>query len=230
VRWRGENFELVVEKLRFYGSWRMSQGDDGELFYVVDLFVALPKHDLFVRSIRYEEDPSEDLRSLNADLCIAVNAWLYDRTGKRRTETIADLELRAKRPQMVMTTLKQLDSMILELRTARDEALRRGQRRTAQLRGSRPGDPQLAVVIDLSGRKSGKPLPLDPAAEEVRRIITEAIEERATVVDAEKQRTIDDLAGKLKRTKSKSEARRLRAHLRRLGHRGALHTTCEAPI
>jgi hypothetical protein len=224
VEWRGENFELVAEKLRFYGSWRMTQDDGDVLVYAVDLFVALPERDLFVRSIRYESDPSVDLRSLNADLCVAVNGWLYDRTGRRRTEAIADLELRAKRPVAHATTLQRIDAMILELKTARDEALRRGQRRTARLRGSWPSDPALAVVIDLGGKKSAKPIPLGPADEEVRRIVTEAVEERATAVDAEKRREIDELAGRLRRTRSKSEARRLRAALRRLGHRGALHT------
>jgi hypothetical protein len=210
-----------IEGVNFEGHWRRTQDmRSGVEVFAVDLYAHRNGRVFAVQSIPYRgDDPLGDILSLNADICAAINQWLYCRCAGN-VETLDDLERRAAHPLVHISRVESIDRAIIRLREVRDTALRAGGRRCVTIEGDRSGDPPLVIELDLSSQAiamGGKvPPPMFGGALDG---VTKGSAPTATKEQASEENVLA-LVDKLEQTKDKSQARKLRAILRKMGHRG----------
>jgi len=230
VKWDGVNFKVKADEGEFYGWWRKIRvKDSDESGYGVDIMVRYENHIYNVESIRYLiEDPRDDLESLNADICAAINKWFHYKC-KGTFDTIKDLQQRAEKPMIRVSQLSTIDQMIIDLKAYRDTALRCGGRRTMALEGDNPDtEPSMRIEIDLSAQAAtmkgsrvppvGEGLLFDNVAKDIskggknRKAMSTKVEGNSD--------NIKGILKRLEKTTDKAERRKLRGILRKMGHTG----------
>jgi hypothetical protein len=232
VQWddRVINFRLKNEIGLFYGWVRRVSTKS----FAVDLHCQYNQKEYNCETIFYTEDPRDDLDSLNADLCAAVNKWFYYRC-RGDYETIDTLEQRSAKPTIYINTIETIDKLLIGLRDYRDTAIKSGGRYTYMFTGDNPNDPSMRIVLDLSTQAKA----LDGR---VPSLFTGVLLDQVTdpnISFTKKgkrqgrgptppsnvfQGNINELIEKLKTTKDKAQQRKLRAILRRMGHKGGART------
>jgi len=226
------NFRFKAEGGEFYGWWRKMTIEGGGSAYGVDLHVKYKDKTYSVDTLHYtEEDPRTDLQSLNADLCAAANKWFYHKC-EGSFDTVEELGQKAAKPTIRIGRLETLDKIILKLKEYRDTALRSGGYRVMTFTGDDPEkDPSMRIEMDLTSQALGLKGKIPSLAEGV--VLDRVADDRSkgtkgrgkpaeVVAD---QKNVDLLVQKLKSSKDKAERRKIRATLRRLGHKGGARSS-----
>lgn len=232
VKWNGRNFIVKLHAepdAKFNGHWRKTRFSDGTECYAIDIYADYHKRHYCVNTITYSDDPWQNPESRDADICAAINRFLYDRLSGD-LDTLDELQRKADRPMLHIKNLKTIDTIILKLREFRDTAIRSGGTRTMALHGDRESDPIVAVEIDvtsaamvLEGRVPSltegaiyDPEPVEGKGKKRRK--------REPLTIQGDPANIEALLKQLSSATDKSAARKLRAQLRKLGHRGGRRT------
>ncbi len=215
------NFKFKADGAVFYGWWRRVPSSE-EKRYGVDLMVVYQDHTYNVETLCYfEEDPRNNLRSLNADICAAANKWFYQKC-KGTFQTIEDLRQQAAKPTIKITRLATLDALILKMKEYRDTAIRCGGRRVMTFSGDHSEtEPSMRIELDLTTQALGfdgkVPSLLEGAALDE---VTSRGKNRKTIEKSPDSINVDALLKKLANSKDKAEQRKLRSILRKMGHKG----------
>ena len=228
----GVNFRFEAEGGKFYGWWRKTKVKEGGVMYAIDLHVEYKGHKVMVKTIGYTEDPRKDLKSLNADLCAAANLWFY-RQCDSTFETIEEVMERANKPTVTIRKMETIDKILIQLKEYRDTAIRCGGRRVFMFTGDDPdNDPSGEMRIDLDltpqsialeGRVPSlhQGVMLDNVADDKSK--KKRGRGKALKVEGSSE-NIQALLKKLDKTTDKTEARKLRGQLRKMGHTGGART------
>jgi len=236
VKWNPEKVNFKVESqetgIHFYGWWRKSKvTSTQELVYCIDIYAVREGKDFTVKSITYyETDPREQLKSLNADIIAVLNRWFHENL-RDDVYTIDHLLAQAKHPSLKITRLSTIDNLILRLREYRDTAIRAGGQRIVELRGDTEAPPVMinmdlsAAAYALKGRPpaidSGMGLVVDTAGENGNRRKDMPRPTRAVhIPDAGNVSAIVKQLQDAKASGDEAMARKLRATLRKMGHKG----------
>jgi len=238
IKWDNKltNFQFKAEGGKFYGWWRKTGIKGGGIGYGIDLHVEYKDKGCFIETLGYlNKDPRKDIKSLNADICAAVNKWFYYQC-EGSLETLIQLQQKVDKPVLTVTKLNSLDKMIVDLKDCRDISLRSGGARVVILEGDDPGnDPSDGVRIKINlttqaAALEGKipPLLFESAALDGVTVSKSkrgaGKTKRTEAIAATNQKTIDELLKKLGSSKDKREQRKIRGTLRRMGHRGGVRT------
>lgn len=152
VNWDKENinFKVQANGTKFYGWYRKTRiRGTQEICHAIDIYTGTEQH-LGVNMIPYDQDPRRDIKSLNADICAAINKWFYSNPMGGKITTITELQQRANQPVIHINRLSSLDLMITRLKEYRDVSMRSGGFRAIQLTSDREGDPTVSIHIDLT--------------------------------------------------------------------------------
>jgi hypothetical protein len=216
------------EGARFYGWFRKTRVADGEIVFAFDVFAKYKSDDVAVDCISYTTDPRNNVASLNADICAAINKWLYGKINGNY-KTIDTLTSQAKQPTIRIHRIGTIDKIIMKLKECRDVAIRCGGHRLVQIHGDKDGEVPLNVIIDVTSQAlalKGKVPSLELGSMMDRVIETGNNDKKSTTSKATFNRNIPEesnvqlLVERLKSTENKSEARKIRAVLRKMGHKG----------
>lgn len=227
------NFAFKAEGGKFYGWWRQTRIEGGGMAYAIDLHVEYKDQKYSVETIGYlGKDPRDDIDSLNADICAAANKWFYSQCNGR-FDTIHELKQKADKPTITIRRLETIDRIILRLKEYRDMAIRSGGFRIMTFTGdNEKTDPSggMRIQMDLTSQAMGLKgkVPslyngtiLDSVAEDS----SKKAKGRGRPLELEPdQKNIDELLKQLQQEKDKSKQRKIRATLRRMGHRGGART------
>lgn len=228
IKWDDDqvNFKFTVEGIEFYGWYRKSKNNqEREVCWAVDLYARHGGHDYAIRSIPYYmADPRKNPRSLNADLCAAANDWLFQRC-RGKIESLDDLRRRADQPQIKINKLETLDKIIMQLKEFRAAAMYSGGRRHIRIEGDEEDATRLGIQLDVTSQaivNKGKAPRLNEGGTLDRTKIKktqEAVREKSEAYVPDKANVLE-LVDRLEKCKDKSESRKIRAALRKMGHRG----------
>lgn len=226
------NFKFEAEGGKFYGWWRKTTIKGGGVAYAIDLQVEYEKRHYSVETIGYMKgDPRKDLVSLNADICASANKWFYHQCDGT-FDTIQQLQQKADKPTLVITKLNTFDKIILDLKGCRDTSLRSGGHRVVTLTGDDPdNDPSggVRIKVDLSSQAAALEGKVPPLLYESSALDSVTVSkskrgkgkaERQEAIAATNQKNIEELLEALGKSRDKSEQRRIRSQLRRMGHSG----------
>ena len=226
IKWKGTNFTLDVEEGHFYGCWRKTtywnrSNHVRRAGYAIDMWCSYKGHDYSVESIPYlDVDPREDERSLNSDICAAVNKFLYRRLSGDLPQ-VEDLRKRAARPLIHISHLETLDRLILRMQEVREVALRSGGQRLIAMEGDLEDEPVLGISLDLTQQA----LILEGKVPSL--LMGAVYDDPGHSRPIKKKPAIENVMALVERLEAKppkAEARKLRAILRRMGHRGGART------
>ena len=222
IKWDNTNFGVDIDDSRFFGCWRKTVygNEHKQEGYAIDIWAKYKGHDYSVESIPYLEfDPLNNLKSLNSDICAAISKFMY--LVDNDLDTVESLRKKAARPRVHISRIETMDRLILRLQEIRDVAIRSGGQRICTVNGDRDGDPVMGIIIDVTAQArllEGKvPSLLQGAIYD--QPAGKGGEGRAITHGASKE-SINALIERLRVCKSKPEARKIRAILRRMGHRG----------
>jgi len=235
IEWDKEtiNFKFKAEEGKFYGWWRKVRvGAEGKIAYGIDILVEYKSHRYNVKTLLYfNNDPRGDLQSLDADICAAANKWFYSKC-QGTFDTIEDLQQRAAKPTIMIRQLETLDRIILRLKEYRDTSIKCGGLRIMTFTGDTPEkDPSMRIEIDLTtqalGYKGRAPslfagAVLDRVAKDSSKKSQGRSEPIKAVPDS---KNVQTLVQKLQSSKDKVERRKIRATLRRMGHKGGARSS-----
>jgi hypothetical protein len=210
--------------IRFYGWWRKTKVvNTDELRYNIDIFAKHAEHEYSVESISYETNPLKNIKSLEADICAAMNKFLYQ-TINGTAQSLETLEAKARFPVIKIKRMATIDRIILELKACRDTAIRAGGLRLVEIHGDNAESPTIRVFVDLTMQAMGFKGKI-PSLEHGAMFDTAKKGERhghkLTLQPSSKN--VEDLVKQLKAAKdagNKGLARKIRATLRSMGHRG----------
>lgn len=228
------NFRFQAGEGSYYGWWRKGPMRNS---FAIDLHVKYKDKTYAVESLHYlKEDPREDMQSLEADICTAVNKWFYHKC-QSNFDTIEELEQKASKPTIIINKLETIDSIILRLKEYRDTAIRSGGLRVMMFTGDFPDkDPsgEMRIQMDLTkqaqGLKGKTPSLYDGA------LLDSVAEDSSKKGKRPKRKTevksdpsnVKELLKKLGASQDKVEKRKIRGLLRKLGHRGGSRTEVKA--
>jgi hypothetical protein len=106
-----------------------------------------------------EHDPRKDMHSLNSDICAAIRKWFFFDV-KGDAETVRQLVRRANRPEVMAPSLEWFDRLIMKLHETRDTALRAGGERTIIIETGNATDATFAIRMNFTSvaiATDGKP-------------------------------------------------------------------------
>jgi len=218
------NFKLKNEIGLFYGWLRRICGKS----HAIDLHTQFKGKSYNCETIFYVDDPRDDLDSLNADICAAVNKWFYYKC-RGDYETIHTLELKSTKPAITITSMETIDKILIGLKEYRDTALSSGGLYTYMFTGDKENDPSMRIILDLS--KQARALQGRVPSLYTGSLLDVASDTQTLPRKKDRQKrmaengnvfkgNIDALITKLQETKDKSQQRKLRAILRKMGHSG----------
>lgn len=226
------NFKAATtEGIDFYGWWRKMEvrGSD-QVAYAIDMFarriIDKVEREFTIDSLTYVDvDPRKSIKSLNADICAAMNQWFH-RNLHDNANNLDQLYKQAKHPTLYLTRIGSMDALILRLKEFRETAIRCGGSRLFEMTGDKPG-PTIHVVVNVTDQaimlegkvpriKGGHGSIIDHAAETKGKDPGRAKTATSTPMEG----NVKSLVERLKSTKDRGEARKLRAVLRKMGHSG----------
>lgn len=233
IKWDKEKINFYFDTddgLHFYGWWRYAKIlHTDTMFNAVDVYVKREHDDpnqymdVCVDSLTYPEDPRENLQSLNADICAASNRWFYQNfNGEVRA--IDQLIKQARYPTIHINQLGTLDRLIMRLKEFRHVAITSGGTRLCELAGDKK-NPPLLVSINVTEQamalKGKAPTILQSTLMDsaLRTKRGGDIRANAVSITADPE-NVKALLNQLKQTRDKGVARKIRAMLRAMGHRG----------
>jgi hypothetical protein len=227
VRWDDitVNFRVKNENALFYGWWRKISNTS----FAIDVNCKYLGKEYNCDVLYYDRNPRKNIDSLNADICAAVNKWLYCKC-KGHIETIKSLEMKATKPTVHFETIESIDRLLIELKDYRDTAIKTGGLYTYIFTGDKAGDPTMG--IELRFCRQAKALQgnvpslytgamLDHSAD-MADGTGKSARRRKDKGDVSKPMStnIDSILERLKTTTDQAQRRKLRAVLRKMGHRG----------
>lgn len=233
IKWDDKrvSFTLLAGKFKFYGCWRKvlfnQEGDDEGTAYSIDVWVEADKALHAVESMHYiDTDPRDSTKSLNADICACVNKWLYW-TQEGKIKTMEELAKAIEKPTMHFHRSGALDNMIIQLQQFRSTCLRSGGFRALILESDSPNDPKITVKANFTKEAhalDGKVPPL-LGAEVTLNQATKRKDRQNQETALPPTDNVQSLLGALEKAKvdgDKSQQRKLRGMLRKVGYRGGL--------
>lgn len=218
------NFSTKIRGIRFNGWWRKR----GVNSYAIDIYATLENgKNVSVEGLGYLEDPKDNVKSLNSDICAAINKWFHLNEVAGVT-TMQELTNKAKNPVLVIRRLETIDRMILGMKEFRDTAIRCGGTRFFNIKGDGIDldEPNMGLSINITpqamaldgkipslydgavydgisgkrGARGGSKIVLQPKTENVQALV--------------------EMLDRAKKSGDQTESRKIRASLRRMGHRG----------
>jgi len=230
IKWDNHtvNFKFKTAEAEYHGWWRkIGVKDSDKIGYGIDIFVIYEGKRYNVETIPYiNEDPRKDLPSLNADIGAAANKWFYYKC-KGTFETIKDLEQRAAKPTITIHRLETLDRILIKLKEYRDTALRSGGFRVMTFTGDdSEKDPSMRIEMDLTTQAAALqgrvPALIDGVIlDRVGKDSSKRTKGRGQQLTVSADpKNVKVLIEKLAASKDKAECRKIRAALRKMGHKG----------
>lgn len=226
------NFRFSVTsngmKVDFHGWWRKSEvtGRDGrkEPCYCIDIYCKWGDKSCALKSIPYfVTDPRTDVASLNADITAAANEFVW-KTLNGKVSIISKIAEMAARPVVHIKNMRTLDGLIQKLMEHRASSIGVGGPRHCDIQSDEEGGPRVVFAIDLTLQH----VALDGR---VPSIVEGAVYDTAGKGKISGQKlelkmdegNLNNLIAQLKKAKEsgdESGARKIRAVLRKLGHKG----------
>jgi len=219
------NFKLKNEIGLFYGWIRKICKES----HAVDLYTQFKGHSYSCETMFYTTDPRDDLDSLNADICAAVNKWFYYKC-RGDYDTITSLELKSSKPVININTVETIDNILIGLKSYRDNAIGSGGLYTYLFTGDKEGDPSMRIVLDLSKQAKGLQGRIPSLYTGSQLDVSSDIQALPRKKDRQGrvaakgnvfQGNVNEILAQLQKTTDKGQQRKLRAILRKMGHRGA---------
>lgn len=233
-------------KAHFYGHWRRTVFEKKLTGFAIDLWCRYNGYPYSVESVLYIEDPRERPASMDSDICAMANKFLHQRLDGSAS-TLRDLQKRADQPILNLKTIDELDELIKKLREFRALGIRTAGTRVCSLAVTEPSKtndqltervPVIGVRLNFttSAALMGAPAKKDPAGE-----LEPSFDDAAAKTSRKGRRakssskstkktsskktpaitgSVDQLIEMLKSSTDKSEKRKIRAELRKLGHTG----------
>ena len=236
VKWKNEQSFFRLETsagVRFYGWYRKTrQRNSSGMAHCFDVYCKRLQPDgkeleVAVDSLVYlDTDPRQNLAALNSDIVALANRWYFQRLNGK-ADTLDQVVAKAEKPTIKITQLRTIDSLILRMKEFRDTAIRCGGERIFELKGDN-NNPPVTIIINVSAQayalKGKAPSLYKGAIYDAARGSGKKGGERTTALIASAQSSnVKDLIKALQSAKeagNKSEARKIRAVLRSMGHRG----------
>ena len=228
IKWDKDNinFTFKAENGKFYGWWRKTAMAD-DTAYAIDLHVEYNGHRYNVDTLSYlGTNPLDDIYSLNADICAAANKWFYYKC-EETFDTIEQLKLKADKPTITLRRLESIDNILIRLREFRDTAIRSGGFRCIIMNGDdEKNDPSggLRIQIDLTSQALGLngrvPRLLEGGALDDIGDGKKSKKGHSAPRAAASKESVDILMKQLKKSTDKTEKRKIRAKLRKMGIHG----------
>ena len=221
------NFKFATDNgISFYGWYRkMKLRSADALGYAIDIFAKRDEREYMLDPVVYVEDPRENPKSLDADILAAATKW-YTQSLSENVARLDRLQKLAGSPRVHFKRLESLDRTILKLKEFRDVAIRAGGTRLFEMKGDNDSEPSVSVVVNFTmqamGLKGKTPslyqgAVFDAATEGGR----EKDRRRAGVIaNVPDKGSVKDLVDLLHRSKDEKERRKIRATLRKMGHKG----------
>lgn len=251
------SFKVFANGHKFFGCWRKTDYrscDDPDQVvpgYAVDIWCQFMEasgklaHEYAVRTIFYRADSDENdgdprsaMRSLNGDICAAINFFLY-RKLSGDMGTLEELRQMAKQPIVHIDSIETMDRFILKLRETRDTAIRSGGTRMIAVPSDQSGDPHCGIQVTFNEAYAlkGKVPPINTGAvlrdpgNVVQADGTPTKTKRKPASGLTKETATDEhileLCQQLEGAPDATTKRKLRAELRRLGHKGGIRALRE---
>jgi len=233
-KFTGDDYDGIG--VEFHGCWRKARFGEAnnEKCWAIDIWARRNGQTYAIQSIPYfEKDPREDIRSLNADIGAAVSKWFYYHLNGNIL-SVDDWRKKAEHPMTRITRLETIDRLILKLREVRDTAIHAGGERQVDIRGDDESCPPMRIFINVTSQAialKGKPPSLYDGA------VFDNIEGRKSghnhktkghsITLTPDDSNVEVLVAQLDAAKAagdKSEARRIRGTLRKIGHKGGGRT------
>lgn len=229
VEWNIEltNFRFTTDEgLYFYGSWRKTKNSNSnEIMFAIDMYAKRDEQEFAIDPIIYAADPRENIKSLNADICASATKWFF-MSANDNVKNIDRLKKIVSHPTIHFRRIESIDRVLMKIREFRDTAIRCGGRRLLELTGDDPKQPTIYLTIDVStqafGLKGRVPGLKEGAVFD--RVILKpnqhGTNKGAVHTNRPDAANVEALCKALKNTDNKEEQRKIRATLRRMGHRG----------
>lgn len=216
--------------------------------WAIDIYARIVHNDgvteeYTVESVNYEAgpgqgDPRFNMHSLNSDICAAIRKWFFfEVRGDART--IRELRRQAHRPVIKVNSLRWLDNLLLKARETRDTALRSGGQRMIVIEPENEDEPVIALQIDFTDiaiANGGKVPSLTMGSAMEGAVRTKGKGTRTQISGLEVSidpSNLKALTAKLTELNAKArqgdvaakrEAGKIRALMRKSGHRGGART------
>lgn len=228
------NFRFYIpvdgQQVEFHGWWRMTETRSKHSHlvapcYCIDIFCKWSGKSYSMKSIVYfDRDPREDMSSLSADITAAANQFIWQQLNGKMT-ILDQLTQLASSPIIHVKNLRTLDMLISKLMEHRAASITAGGPRHCDMTSDEPGGPRVTFAIDLTAQHvalEGKVPSLIEGAvyDSVKAKRGERGEKLTLTID---KGNLDSIIKQLKIAKERgdeSTARKIRATLRKLGHKG----------
>lgn len=226
------NFRFTVihneHKVEFHGWWRKTdvRTETGRAeCYAVDMFCKWGDKSYSLATIPYfTEDPRNDLPSLSADITAAANEFIWKKL-QGKFEVIDEITRMAANPIVRITSLRTLDMLIAKLTEHRAASIQAGGPRHCDIKSDNDeAGVRVVFAIDLTKQhmvlEGRVPSLIEGAVYDTASKGKKGGEKLEIKMD---QGNLDALVAQLKAAKEKGDdtaARKIRATLRKLGHKG----------
>lgn len=228
------NFRFTVttdkgEKVEFHGWWRKSEvrsihGSGAADCYCIDIYCKWNGKQYALKTIPYfTEDPRSDLPSLSADITAAANEFIWGKLNGNAS-VLAHISQMAAEPLVKITSMRTLDALIHKLTEHRAASIAAGGPRHCDIRSDEEGGPRVVFAIDLTMQhvalEGRVPSLIEGAIYDTASKGKKGGEKLEVKMDAG---NLSALVAQLKSAKDRGDqvtARKIRATLRKLGHRG----------
>lgn len=231
IKWDKDhvNFSFDTQGVHFYGWWRKATHN----LFSIDIYAIWERKDergekvkdeFTVESIQYHDgDPRKNPQSLDVDITAACNKWFSTKLNGS-LKSLEELLRLAKNPTIRVTRVETIDRMIMKMREFRDVAIRSGGTRILTLTGDHPQDIPIHIAINVTAQAmlmQGKPPALDKGGmyDGIKGKRGEKVEAKR-IVNIPDKANVEELKAQLKASKDKKEQRKIRAILRKMGHKG----------
>lgn len=224
------NFTCDTNDIHFYGWWRKTKVQNtDEITWAIDIFAKRTGQTYSIEPIYYTENPLKNYKSLNADICAAMNKFMHQ-TLNGEAHSLDTLQAKARFPVLKIKRIATIDKIILSLREIRDTGIRAGGTRYLEIHGDADDGPTVRFIVDLTMQAiitEGKPPPIEGGAGAMFDGAKKGERHGHRLAVVPQKGNVEDLVKELKKAKeadNKPLQRKLRAIMRKMGHRGASRT------
>lgn len=235
------NFRFFVphagEKIEFHGWWRRSEirAVDGRATecFCVDIFCKWAGKSYSLKTIPYfTDDPRDDMPSLSADITAAANEFIWKQLHGKMS-ALDNLSEMAAQPIIRIKNMRTLDALISKLMEHRAASIGVGGPRHCDIQSDEPGGPRVVFAIDLTlqhiALEGRVPSLIEGAVYDSvgKKGKSDASGKLVVKID---DSNLQSLVAQLQQAKERGDsttARKIRATLRKLGHKGGARSAAK---
>lgn len=229
LKWSVQNthFQFDTEhNIHFYGWYRKTKMTKSDLVvHMIDVFAKRNDRDYTVGSLAYQVDPRENPKTLSRKIVEAGEKW-YTLQMNESVVSLDRLQKIADHPRIHIKRMETLDRIILKFKEFRDMAIRCGGTRLFELRGDAEGEPTIHVTVNLTMQAmglNGKVPSLYHGAVFDSAVASKREVDRkrsGIITNVPDKGNVQVLVNMLKQATDPVERRKIRATLRKMGHKG----------